>query len=263
MTDTPATNDRQCLSGDHCHGYDHLAKHPAWTDGGSPLCDVCLTTAARDVGMLTVDWLDLEQQQLPALSQAMNTQPGSRRDPPMPLRGEPEALQREIHHVTTTWEALVRNAAGLADLPELARHGRAVQRAVTVLQPRLRLLACLPATAVYPTGCEDQPADVAGWEAVHHLQRLRGRARAMLGWTHRSRWVPGDCWHCDGRDDDPQDGPLYRAEPRFEEDDCRVYCDRCGRHRREVDYDTYLLTLRWPGQLESAAEPAEPAEASR
>lgn len=258
MTEPHPTDDRQCISGTRCKGYDPLTKHPAWTDGRCPFCDGCLDYAGRDVRTLLYDWLDLEQQQLPVLSQALNTQPGGRRDPPMPLRGEPEALQREIHHVLTTWETEVRNAAGLPDLPTPPLHGKAVQRAVTVLEPRMRVLASLPPTAVYPTGCEDPPAELAGWEAVHHLQRLRSRARGMLGWTHRSRWVPGDCWTCDGRDADVKDGPLYRAEPRYEEDDCRVYCDRCGQHRSEADYDTYLLSLRWPG----APEPDDDADDS-
>ncbi|MFY1595473.1 hypothetical protein [Micromonospora sp. WMMD737] len=262
MTDnTEHHDDRQCVSDTRCHSYDHIAKHPGWTDGRSPLCDPCLTAAARDVNTLLYDWIDLEQMQAPSLSQAMNTQPGARRDPPMPLRGAPEALQREIHHVLTTWETEVRAAAHLADLPPLVRHGAAVHRAVTVLHPRLRILAALPATTVYPTGCEDEPTDVAGWEAVHHLQQLRARARAMLGWTHRSRWVPGDCWACDGRDADQLDGPLYRAEPRYEDDDCRVYCDRCDQHRPEEDYDAYLLTLRWPGTPDPEPEPAEPSPA--
>lgn len=245
MTDTTSP-DRVCVSDRHCKAYDHLAKQPAWTTPGHPLCDVCLDTAARDTSLLVVDWYDLEQQQYPSLSQAMNAQPGARRDPPMPLRGEPEALQAEIHHVLTTWETEVRAAARLADLPPLHRHGAAVQRAVTVLKPRMRLLASLPPVDVFPAGCEDTPTTMAGWEAVHHLQHLRARARAMLGWTYRSRWVPGDCWTCDGRDADDLDGPLYRAEPRYEGDESLVYCDRCGQHRTELDYHTYLTTLEWP-----------------
>ncbi|MFC0504245.1 hypothetical protein [Micromonospora costi] len=254
MTDT-TSSDRQCISGDRCKGYDHLAKHPAWTDPYCALCEACLAAARRDVRTLLYDWLDLAQMQAPSLSQAINPQPGAHRDPPMPLRGEPDALQREIHHVLTTWETEVRNAAGLADLPPLAQHGAAVQRAVTVLEPRLRLLAMLPPTAVYPTGCEDPATDVAGWEAVAHLSRLRARARSMLGWTFRSRWVPGDCWACEGRDADDLDGPLYRAEPRYEEDDCEVWCDRCGEHRPAADYDEYVRTLRWPGTPDPEPDP--------
>lgn len=274
MNDT-TSNDRQCISDTRCKGYDHITKQPAWTDPGCPFCEACLAAARRDVRTLLYDWLDLAQLQLPSLSQAINPQRSAHRDPPMPLRAEPEALQREIHHVLTTWETEVRAAAGLPDLPALAQHGAAVQRAVTVLEPRIRLLACLPPTAVCPTGCEDEFTDVAGWEAVAHLQRLRARARSMLGWTHRSRWVPGDCWACDGRDADDLDGPLYRPEPRYEEDACDVYCDRCQRSRPAADYEEYMLTLRWPGTTDPAPDPdpepvtddapadEQPAEATR
>ncbi|MCX5066636.1 hypothetical protein OOJ91_12180 [Micromonospora lupini] len=258
MTDTHHP-DRQCISDIRCKGYDHVAKHPAWTDPGSPFCEACLAAARRDVRTLLYDWVDLAQMQAPSLSQAMNAQPGARRDPPMPLRGDPEALQQEIHHVLTTWETEVRAAAGLADLPPLSQHGAAVQRAVTILEPRVRLLSALPPTAVYPTGCEDPVTDLAGWEAVEHLQRLRARARSMLGWTFRSRWVPGDCWACDGRDADDKDGPLFRAEPRYEQDDCEVWCARCQQHRPADEYDEYVQTLRWPGTI-TATSPAEPAE---
>ncbi|MEU3452154.1 hypothetical protein ABZ671_00725 [Micromonospora sp. NPDC006766] len=257
MTDTT----RPCISDTHCKGYDRTTRQPAWTGSHrDPYCDPCLAAASRDLGTLLYDWLDLEQQQMPTLSQAPSGQPNRHRDPPMPLRGAPEALQREIHHALTTWETEVRAVCRLADLPALTRQGPAVQRAITILRPRIRLLAALPATDVYPTGCEDQPTAVTGWEAVQHLQRLRARARAMLGWTHRSRWVPGDCWACDGRDTDDLDGPLYRAEPRYEGDESLVFCDRCQQHRSEADYDTYLLTLRWPGAPDPADEQADNPE---
>ncbi|RKR92797.1 hypothetical protein BDK92_7279 [Micromonospora pisi] len=270
MNTTP--NDPYCATGDRCRSYDNIDKHPGWVDG-CPLCDPCLAAAVRDVRTLVYDYLDLEQLQTPVLSQAISSQPRGKAAPPMPLRGEPEALQREIHYVTTLWANELRLQGRLtppartiiigawhttvSNPPPPARvlHGGAVQRAVNLLAPHLGTLARLEPRTVFPSGVEDNPTDMAGWEAVHHLQRLRARARGMLGWTQRSHWVPGDCWTCDGRDNDPKDGPLYRSEPRHrpdtghphEDDDSdRIWCDRCSQWRNWDDYQVYLTTLRWP-----------------
>ncbi|WBB94208.1 hypothetical protein [Verrucosispora sp. WMMC514] len=269
--DQPTTGTRPCIADTHCKGYDRLERRPAWTATTHPYCDPCIAAATRDIRMLACDWYDLAQQQYPTLSQAPSTSSAHRQrpEPPIPLREGPDALQREIHHAVTTWEAVVREHARLSTPADLARHGPAVQRAVGILAPRVRLLAQLPATTVYPTGCEDQPTDMTGADAIDHLCRLRARARSMLGWTHRRRWVPGDCWACDGRDADDLDGPLYRSEPRYEPGTwdgvltSRVHCDRCGQDRPEADYDEYLVTLRWPGQPdEQDTQPTEPTTAT-
>ncbi|PZG10294.1 hypothetical protein C1I95_28140, partial [Micromonospora craterilacus] len=251
-----------CITGDRCKGYDRVERRPAWTSPTHPYCDPCITAAQRDVRMLAWDWVDLAQQQYPTLSQALSANSGpGQAEPPILIREAPDALQREIHHVVTTWETVVRIHARLSTPPELTRHGPAVHRAVKILAPRVRMLAQLGPTAVYPTGFEDDPTDMTGADAVAHLCWLRARSRAMLGWTHRSRWVPGDCWACPGRDADDEDGPLFRSEPRYEVGvfggpmESRVHCARCGQDRSEADYDLYLLLMRWPDAPEPEPEP--------
>lgn len=244
----PDWNTHHCRAGQHCKAFDHIAQHPAYITGHVPLCDPCLTAAAQDIGTLVYDYVDLAQLQAPTLSQAADGQPGAKADPPMPIKGAPDALQREIHHVLTTWEVEVRAATRLPDLTPPPQHGAAVQRAATILQPRIRELAALPATAVYPTGCEDPTTDVTGWEAVQHLTRLHARARAMLGRTQRTYWIPGECpnEHCRSR-------TLYRADPRHERDQPAITCDTCRTQRTPDDYQTYVTTLQWPTTMTAAA----------
>lgn len=265
MADTSSDN-QHCASDTRCRAYDHIAKHAAWTEARNPLCDPCLTSAERDVRVLVYDYVDLAQLQTPTLSQAMDAQPRGKAAPPMPLRGEPEALQQEIHHVTTLWATELRTRLRLnphhpamivgawhttvSNPPPLARRlpGGDVERAVGTLAPRLAHLARIGPITVYPTGCEDDPQDMAGWEAVHHLQRLRARARGMLGWTHRVYWIPGACPndYC-GRHE------LYRADPRHADDDPPVTCDRCGTWRTSADYEHYVANLVWPEYASQAA----------
>jgi hypothetical protein len=233
-------NGSYCLSGDRCKDYNHLAKHSADIPSTAALCNTCLTVAERDIRSLVFDYFDLEQLQIPALSQALDTQPTGKPGPPMPLSGAPEALQAEILHVSTTWEIEVRAHARLSE-PTLEKlRGAAVQRAVTVIATHVATLARFEPTAVFPTGCEDDPADVAGWEAIHHLQHLHQRARGMLGRTHRTSVVPGTCSGSDTRPDCA--APLYRDEPRFAEDPCPVYCSdaRCTARWTTEEYERFV-----------------------
>jgi len=180
--------------------------------------------------------VDLEQLQSPSLSQALNMQPSGKAAPPMPLNGQAEALQAEIVHVATTWETEIRATNHLSDPPPTRRGGPNVQRAVTILAPRLRQLACLPATAVYPTGPEDPATDMHGWEAVHHLQHLLQRARGMLGRTHRTRQVPGTCPDCHA--------DLHQDDPREADDPTPVYCaQQCGWQLTRDEYETWTVGI--------------------
>ena len=223
---------RTCVSDTHCRNYDRTTGQADWT-AGCPLCGTCLDTAERDTRNLLYDWLDLEQLQAPSLSQAINMQPAGKAAPPMPLNGSAEALQAEIVHVLTTWETEIRAACRLSDTPPVRRGGPNVQRAITILAPRMRQLANLPATAVHPTGPEDDPEDRAGWEAVHHLTELHRRARSMLGRTHRTRTVPGTCPTCHTN--------LHQDDPRHPEDPTPIYCaQQCGWQLHHDQYEQWM-----------------------
>jgi hypothetical protein len=240
------TSGRHCVSDTRCRGYDNATKLPAPVTT-VPMCDPCLTGAERDVSNLVYDYVDLEQLQAPTLSQALNMQPSGKAAPPMPLNGQAEALQAEIVHVACTWEDVIRDHARLsARNTQPRRPGRQLDDAIRVLLPRLRQLAALGATDVYPTGCEDQPTDMTGWEAIHHLQHLHARARGMLGRTHRSTHLPGACSGC-GLDE------LHRDDPRHPDDPCDVYCANCQATWPHGDYQQYVTELVWPGRDRVAA----------
>lgn len=240
-----------------CREWDAHAKEPGWAVAG-PLCETEIRFAVADVPMLLWDLIDLEQQIPRSLSQALDGQPSGKPGPPVPIALAPEALQAEIVHVLTTWEEQVREAFGLSKVPvrgpaaawhttvsnlsppARVRSGRAVQRAVGVLGPRILELSRLPATTVYRRGTDGEAEDVAGWEAVLHLSRLHGKARSMLSRTRRTEHPPGDCSGCGAYD-------LRRDEPRFEGDPCPVYCGQCARSWLPEEYDRYVRLMVTPG----------------
>ena len=186
----------------------------------------------------------------------------------MPIAGHVEALQAEIVHSATVWEYEVRVACRLPDPTTLApladwhttlrhpqpvarlRPGATLQRAIDTITVRIERLASLPATAVCPTGVEDQPVDMTGADAIDHLRQLHARSRAMLGRTRRTFWIPGECWvqACGARPTAGEDGPLWRSEPIRAEDPMQVGCSRCGAQRGYPDYEQYMTGLIWPGQ---------------
>ena len=242
------TSGRHCVSDTRCRAYNRLAKPPAAAPvTTSPLCDDCLAAADRDVRSLVYDYVDLEQLQAPSLSQALNMQPSGKAAPPMPLNGQAEALQAEIVHVATTWEDVIRDHTRLSARDTSPRRpGRQLDDAIRALLPRLRHLASINAADVYPTGCEDQPATLTGWEAIHHLQHLHQRARGMLGRTHRTTHLPGTCSGC-GLDE------LHRDDPREADDPCDVYCNNCHTTWPHTDYQQYVTQLVWPTRAKAAA----------
>jgi hypothetical protein len=253
-----------CASGPACKTPDSPLR--------GPLCADCLDGAGRDIRGLPYDYLDLAQLQEPALSQAVTETTGGSRDAPMPLSGHVEALQAEIVHALSTWEYELRVVARLSNPNTFApvwrtavydgidfarrnpatfkaRGGSIVQRAAGIITPRLELLASLPETLVCPAGVEDEPVPMYGWEAVHQLQDLHGRARGVLGRTTRRFWIPGECWHCPARPVPEVDGPLWRSEPTRFDDEMQVNCSKCDATRPYPDYETYLLTLLWPDPI--------------
>lgn len=251
-----------CRSWGDCKAFDPATKQGCATR--DPLCPACLESAERDVPALIYDYVDLEQLHEAALSQAINEKTSGSAEAAMLIAAHVEALQAEMVHVSTTWEEEVRYRQRLADPhapapvaswnttitlpvpPSRVRAGVALQRAVGILTPRLPFLSRLEPVAVCPTGSEDDWQDVAGWQAIHHLQHLHKRARAALGRTRRTFWIPGACWACEARPTPGDDGPLWRGEPRFEHDPMQVECGKCRAYRPYADYEVYEQTLRWP-----------------
>jgi hypothetical protein len=233
-----------------CRGYDWVHGHRAYVGGTDVFCDPCIGGYERDIRMLRYHYLDLAQLQYPSLSQAMDTQTRGRGGPPMPMAGNPEALQAEIHHAVTLWADELRTRLGLSQpRPTVIvgawhttktnpppkpqpKPGAELEQALTILTPRLRLLARIPPTAVFPTGCDDTPQDMTGVDAVLHLSKLHQRARSMLGRTQRSTKVPGSCSDCFGE--------LRRDEPRYEQDPCPIYCAQCGTTWTKDAYDRFV-----------------------
>lgn len=239
--------------GSVCREWDPVAEQPGWASGG-PLCDTELRVAERDTRALLWDYLDLEQALPRSLSQAMDGQPSGKPGPPVPLALAPDVLQAEIVHVLTTWEEQVRARCRLSPLPTYGRAapwhttdsnrpplarvrgGAAVQRATTILAPRIDALARIEPVTVFRAGTDGDAEDVAGWEAVLHLSRLHARARSLLGRTHRTEHLPGDCSHCGAAD-------LRRDEPRFAADSTPVYCGGCATSWTREEYDRYVLLM--------------------
>ncbi|GGN39572.1 hypothetical protein FHR83_006689 [Actinoplanes campanulatus] len=257
-----------CHNGHTCPGWN--GKQAAPTD--QPFCHNCLDRASRDIRALVYDYLDLAQLHEASLSQAPDEHTtGGGHESPTLLADHVEALQAEILWVAATWEHALRARQQLSNprtytplwrttvydhlrltdrQPVLvkARPGAIVQRAISIITGRLDQLARLEPITVCPTGIEDEPTVMHGWEAIHQLQNLHTRARATLGRTTRRFWIPGECWHCDARPTRDVDGPLYRSEPRRHEDPMEVHCQPCGATRPYADYETYMTSLLWPGQ---------------
>lgn len=245
-----------CASGPAC-------KAPDGTPVRGPLCDHCLDGAGRDIRGLIYDYLDLAQLHEASLSQAIGETTGGSREAPMPLSGHVEALQAEIVHALSVWEYELRIACRLSDPKTFApiwrtavydginlvrrhpatyraRAGKIVQRAAGIITPRLELLASLPETLVCPTGVEDEPVAMAGWQAIHQLQDLHGQCRSILGRTRRITRLPGSC---SGRNGNDCGGELLRAEPRDQYDPCDVYCGACGNAWPYEDYSSFVANM--------------------
>ncbi len=267
------SDERACHNGPCCPGWNGQHAEPC----DQPYCHPCLDRHQRDIRALTYDYLDLAQLHETSLSQAASEHTsGGGHESPTLLADHIEALQAEIVHVVSVWEYELRVAYRLSDPRTFAplwrrtvydqieltagarqtrpaRPGALVQRAVSIIAHRIDRLAALPATLVCPTGIEDEPTEMAGWEAVQQLADLHGRTKSALGRTTRSFYIPGECWNCDARPVPDLPGPLYRHEPRFAEDPLEVQCERCRAVRPYADYEAYQTGLIWPGQASDAS----------
>jgi hypothetical protein len=246
-----------CAAADRC--VDRRSEEPGLAEDG-PLCEGCLSAGEWAVNALVRDYADLEQHLPPSLGVWGDGQPASRDDHPVPLNLAVEELQRVIWWVLTTWEEVVREREKLSDsVTRGVRAGWAVQAAVQILQPRVRLLAKIPPVllADYPGLDEDERwhhagvelADVPGWRGVVDFRRLHDRAQRLQGLL---REYPQICWGVICRECDLVN--TVCREPVRREGDPVVYrCGSCGLVYDENEYD------RWVGLLAEHARPREVA----
>lgn len=200
---------------------------------GLPLCEPHLEAAERDVRSLVYDYVDLTQALVPGTSAGQKV--SGTRDAPVPLSLPADELLRAIHHTAVTWVEVAREHAGLPPAPDRGvRAGWAVQRAVLTLAPRVRLLAALPATAVWPDGPDGPPAEMTGAEGLLALGRLHQRARHMLGRTRMVEELLGECPACG----------LDRVLRREYGSDT-VHCAGCGHIQTWDDYQRYVKLVTW------------------
>lgn len=255
--------DRHCIADTRCHNYDHQARHPALLAAGrTTLCPDCLRVAERDVRQLPSDYAALEQWLPRPLSEWSDGQPKrARGELPLPLREYVLVLQRHIWWVTTAWEPVVRELDRLSDeVRRGVREGWAVQRAVTVIAPRLHQLAEVGPVdmADYPPIDDtisapfvwgpDQRRPIAavsptGADGIHHLTRLHRLASAMTGLTERIRRLPGFCHAC------KEDEVLRQKHPLKFKHDPPVWCDNCGASQPYEDYERMMKLVVWQGAL--------------
>jgi len=210
----------RCFSADRCRARDEHG-YPADCDG--PLCFYCLEGAERDVRALVLDYRDLEQHLAPSLGVWGSGMPSGKGAPAQaPLNLGALSLQQDIWWMCDAWDAVVRDVARLSDKPPRVRAGWAVQQSVSILAPRLDVLARTSGVMWdYPDAVE-RCTEVPGWQGVLDLARLHHRARSALGLTTRKREhcaaVP--CSRCDLK-------LLFRVpgEDAVECDGCNLWLD--------------------------------------
>lgn len=150
-----------------------------------PLCEACLDAAERDVRALVYDYADLEQR-IPRADTGGEPISGTR-EPVLPLDLGILGMQRAIWLQVTAGEAIVRDIAGLPSSASEVREGFAVQRAVQILAPRLRLLA-------------NADSDLtSGAAIILELTRLHAAVRARLGLNRLVHELAGQCPDCRAR----------------------------------------------------------------
>lgn len=216
----------RCMAESRCRARDERGD-PALTDGFF-LCFYCLESAERDVRALVLDYRDLEQQLPPSLGVWGDGMPRGSTGRPLPLNEHALNLQHEIWFLTDAWDAVVRDVARLSDKPPRTRAGWAVQQSVSILAPRLDVLA--EASGVmwdYP-GAVERCEEIPGWQGVLDLGQLHHRARTALGLTARKRehCGPVPCRRCDLK-------LLFRVpgEDSVECDGCKLWYDAAGYER--------------------------------
>lgn len=165
--------------------------------GPGPLCRMCMLRAERDIRALVLDYRDLEQILPRGTAPAAGTRVGGTSTPAVPVALHVDALQRDMVWTLGVWEPPVREAAGLSPEPTgRVRGGWAVTRAVSVIAPRVDVLAGLAPTWGFGDGLDAGPVLRDGVQAVMSLRSLRARARSVLGLSALTHDLPGECSTC-------------------------------------------------------------------
>lgn len=193
------------------------------------LCDGCLDAAARDVRALALDYRDLAQALPRSSNTALSTRVTGSDEASTPLALHVDELQRMIHWTLTTWEPAVREAVRLG--PERVhnvRPGWAVVTAVTIIAPRVDVLAGLPLTWGYADGLDAGPVERDGLYGLRSLRSLHARSSAVLGLTRLVHVVPGECSRCG------------LAALRRDDGSDTIRCDGCDCRWSVDDYRRYV-----------------------
>lgn len=253
-----------------CRWYDPVTRRPY---PAGPLCDGCLEPAEQDIRKLTLDYGDLEQHLPPSLGVWGDGQPHGKSQP-LPLSEHVLDLQRDIWWLVTAWADVLRDVENLSmtgDWSKRRRDGLAVQQAMVVVAPRVRLLAELgtwemwdyPGTSVPcprsssravlnsstvlsascsqdgvepcrvcgGTGRIARASEVDGWRGVLDLAQLHQRARSALGLTVEQPELLLAVL-CRGCD---RRSTLTRQAGSDE-----VRCSKCAEHYTAVEYSDWL-----------------------
>lgn len=184
---------RECASGRNCVAVS--LELPAGSD--CPLCPGCVARASADIAALRGDYADLAAELGRAGAAPGPYVSGGDVEAPVPLALSVEALQRDIVWTLTTWEAPVREAAGLPPRREApVRDVWAVVQASRLLADRVALLAGLDPVWGYADGLDAGPVERDGLYGVDQLRRLHVRALGTLGASLTTRRLPGRCPRC-------------------------------------------------------------------
>jgi hypothetical protein len=236
----------RCMADGRCRARDERGD-PALTDGF--LCFYCLESAERDVRALVLDYRDLEQHLAPSLGVWGSGMPSGKGAPAQaPLNLGALSLQQDIWWMCDAWDAVVRDVCRLSDKPPRVRAGWAVQQSVSILSPRLDVLACTSGVMWDYPGWEsrsgERTEEIPGWQGVLDLAHLHARARAALGLTQER---PELCLGVPCRNPDCDLKTLYRLPGSG-----AVKCHSCGLHYSAEDYTAWTRVLITPKRKEAA-----------
>ncbi|QBI53456.1 hypothetical protein [Streptomonospora litoralis] len=206
---------RECARGERCATYwidDQREYRGAW--GPRLLCEadrrILADAIAEFPELYAWLWLHLRPTSRPLGERSGGT---GRAEAPLPIRGDVDALMRELYEVLASWEERVRVVARLTDRTTLGPQpaGRPLTRITTTLGRHLEVLLNLPPEPMMRQfKLEDigdlhllsdvgrirdddahVPVDLGAADAVEEILTLHRRARARAGQTRRLETVPG------------------------------------------------------------------------